>query len=104
MAYDQANFAPAGNQSKPISGVASATIKGAPSIYSYATADTLATLNTSGYFNDLSDTLNVGDFIFALTGAGSGGTLAPAICVVLSNAAGVVDVSDGTAITVSDTD
>ena len=36
----------------------------APSMYTYTSADAIATVNTSGYFNDLSDTLAVGDIIF----------------------------------------
>ena len=36
----------------------------APSMYTYTSADAIATVNTEGYFNDLSDTLAVGDVIF----------------------------------------
>ena len=102
MALDTANFAPAGNQSKPLSGAGTATLKGAPSIWTYATNDTLADVNTSGYFNDLTSTLNVGDFIYAACDLD--GTPAPAILYVVSNTGGVVDVADGTAITTTDTD
>jgi hypothetical protein len=110
MAFALANFAPIGNSSKPLSGVGTATIKGAPSIFSYATADTKATADTAGYFNGgvayggAYNLVNVGDLIYALTGAGSGGTLAAALLVVNSKAAGVLDVVDGTAITMTDTD
>ena len=104
MALDKANFAPIGNTSKPLSGVGSTTLKGAPSVWSYATSDAQAAVNTSGYFNDLSTILSVGDLIYGLTGAGSGGTLDSDLYVVLSNASGVVDVSNGENITQSDTD
>jgi len=111
MAFDRSNFAPIGNTSRPVSGVASTSIKGAPSMWSYVTADTRATLNTAGYFDNGSTTntglrniLAVGDLIYALCGAGSGGTLDPAFFTVLSNSSGIVDVSDGTQITISDTD
>lgn len=105
MAYNKANLAPVGNQSKPLSGVASlASLKGAPSVWSYATADTAATLNTSGYFNDAAKLLRVGDLIFALTGAGSGGTLAAGLFVVVSNDGTTVDVSNGTTVTLTDSD
>lgn len=104
MAFDIANLAPVGNTSKPLSGVGTTTLKGAPTIWSYATADTLADLNTSGYFNSADDLLKKGDLIIALTGAGSGGTLAQALVTVVSNASGVVDVADGTAITQTDSD
>ncbi len=106
MAFALANFAPAGNSSKPPSGVTgpAADLKGAPCLWSYMTADTSATINTSGYFNEVFDLLHIGDLIFGLAGANSGGTLAPSIFVVLSKAASVVDVSNGEPITISDTD
>ncbi len=72
----------------------------APSIYTYTSADAIATVNNSGYFNDLSDTLAVGDIIFVHDSA----TPTMSIVVVLSNASGVVDVSDGTAVSVADAD
>lgn len=72
----------------------------APSMYTYASADAIAAVNTSGYFNDLSDTLAVGDVIFCHDTA----TPTMSIVVVLSNASGVVDVSDGTAVSVADAD
>lgn len=72
----------------------------APSIYTYTSADAIATVNTTGYFNDLSDTLAVGDIIFVHDSA----TPTMSIVVVLSNASGVVDVSDGTAVSVADAD
>ena len=110
MAFALANFAPIGNSSKPLSGVGTATIKGAPSIFSYATADTKATADTAGYFNGgvayggAYNLVNVGDMIYALTGAGSGGTLAASLLIVNSKSGGVLDVNDGTAITMTDTD
>jgi hypothetical protein len=72
----------------------------APSMYTYTSADAIATVNTAGYFNDLSDTLAVGDIIFVHDSA----TPTMSIVVVLSNASGVVDVSDGTAVSVADAD
>lgn len=72
----------------------------APSIYTYTSTDAIADVNTSGYFNDLSDTLAVGDIIFVHDSA----TPTMSIVVVLSNASGVVDVSDGTAVSVADAD
>lgn len=110
MAFDIANFAPAGNTSRPPSGIGTSTLVGAPRLFTYMSADTIATMNSSGYFNagtaykGAYQLLEKGDLIFALGGAGSGGTLAPAILMVLSKASGVLDVSDGTTITISDTD
>jgi hypothetical protein len=72
----------------------------APSMYTYTSADAIATVNTAGYFNDLSDTLAVGDIIFVHDSA----TPTLSIVMVASNASGVVDVTDGTAISMTDTD
>ena len=90
MAYSSAGF-----------NVIGAAKKGnAPSMYTYTSADAIADVNTAGYFNDLSDTLAVGDIIFVHDSA----TPTMSIVVVLSNASGVVDVSDGTAVSVADAD
>jgi hypothetical protein len=72
----------------------------APSIYTYVSADAIATVNNSGYFDALSGTLAVGDIIFVHDSA----TPTMTIVTVLSNASGVVDVSDGTAVSVADAD
>jgi hypothetical protein len=72
----------------------------APSMYTYTSADAIADVNTAGYFNDLSDTLAVGDIIFVHDSA----TPTMSIVMVASNASGVVDVTDGTAIAMTDTD
>lgn len=72
----------------------------APKIWTYKSADALATINTSGYFNSATRELNVGDMIYAYDTATPTATL----FVVLSNASSVVDVSDGTAVSVADAD
>jgi hypothetical protein len=59
-------------------------------------------VNTSGYFNDLSDSLAVGDLIYCLTSTGS--TAVATLVYVLSNSAGVVDVNDGTTLANTDSD
>lgn len=73
-----------------------------PTLWSYSTTDAAADVNTSGYFNDASDDLSVGDIIFANTS--TGGTLVATIFYVLSNASGVVDVNDGTTLAATDSD
>ena len=84
-------------------GVVAASKKGnAPSIYTYQTADTIADVNTSGYFNDISDTLAVGDLIYCVTS--TGGTRVSTLTQVLSNSGGVVDVADGTTLAATDGD
>ena len=66
----------------------------------YSTTDAIATVNTSGYFNSATDLLQVRDVIIVCD------TNAPTthFVNVLSNASGVVDVSDGTVIVETDTD
>lgn len=106
MAFDKANFAPVGNTSKPLSGVGTATLKGAPSVWSYASADArtgAGSISSAGYFNTVIDMLKVGDLIYCVHGAGSGGTLGAALLVVVSNDGTNVDTADGTAVSVTDT-
>lgn len=74
----------------------------APSIYAYSTTDTIATVNTEGYFNSLSDTLAVGDLLYCVTSTGT--TAVATLTVVRSNAAGVVDVDNGTTLAATDSD
>lgn len=70
------------------------------SLWMYTSADTIADVNTSGYFDDASNMLDVRDLIIVRD------TNAPttSFVTVLSNASGVVDVSDGTAVAETDTD
>jgi len=72
----------------------------APTIWSYSSADAIATVNTSGYFNDASKELGIRDIVLVTDTA----TPTAHWCIVLSNAAGVVDISDGTVIAETDTD
>lgn len=73
----------------------------APSRWSYTSADAIATVNTSGYFNDATGSLKVRDIIDVT----DSNTPSLYQVIVLSNsAAGVVDVSDGTVIVETDGD
>lgn len=72
----------------------------APRIWVYSSADAIGDVNTAGYFNNASDLLSVRDIIFVVDTA----TPATNIVSVLSNASGVVDVSNGLAITETDSD
>ena len=82
MAYSNAGF-----------NVIGAAKKGnAPSMYTYTSADAIADVNTAGYFN--------ADIIFVHDSA----TPTMSIVMVASNASGVVDVTDGTAIAMTDSD
>lgn len=90
--------------------------RNAPSVYTYKTADTLATVDTSGYFSTTASgvataaaKLKVGDFILAYTTTGP----ASGIMVVQSNTrdmtasppvSGVVDTFNATAVATIDSD
>ncbi len=74
----------------------------APRIWTYTTPDTIADANTTGYFNGASDVLTAGDLIYLVTS--TGGTAVSVLAQVLTNAAGVVDIADGTVLAATDTD
>ena len=91
MAFDKTGLQPIGGQAKA---------GNAPQMWSYKSADAISTVNSEGYFNSASDVLKVGDLIYVY----DSNTPTANLVVVLSNASGVVDVSDGQAITVADAD
>jgi hypothetical protein len=92
MAFDSTGFVTVG----------AAKRGNAPGIYAYKTTDAIADVNTAGYFNDLANTLEVGDLIYCVTS--TGGTAVCTLTQVLSNASGVVDVADGTTLAATDSD
>ena len=69
-------------------------------LWIYQTVDAIASVNTAGYFNDASNMLNIRDLIIVQD------TNVPTtnFVTVLSNASGVVDVSDGTVVVETDGD
>lgn len=76
--------------------------------WSYWTLDATATVDTSGYFNEVANLLSVGDVIHRVSwstaiGTGTISTYGTHIVNAIS-AAGVVDVTDTTAGSVTDTD
>ena len=93
MAFSRDGFNPIGGQSKAGS---------APQMFSYTTTDTIATVNTEGYFNDAAKELKVGDLTFCNTS--TSGTLVATLVYVLSNTGTVVDVNDGTTLANTDSD
>lgn len=91
MAFARTGWNPIGGQSK----------KGtAPQMWTYTSADAIATVNTEGYFNEISQDVSVGDVIFVH----DSNTPTLSIVMVASNAAGVVDVTDGTTVAMTDSD
>tara|TARA_R100001510_G_C7653274_1_gene211373 strand:+ start:2542 stop:2826 length:285 start_codon:yes stop_codon:yes gene_type:complete len=87
MAFARAGWNPIGGQSK----------KGtAPQLFSYTTTDAHTVVDGSGYLNEVSDDVAVGDMV--MVRGNTGGTATLTMHVVVSNASGVVDLSDGTVI------
>lgn len=107
MAFDLTYFAPVGGQS---------TRGKASQHWTYWTLDATATVDSAGYFNGGAayqgayNMLEVGDIIHRVTwstaiGAPAGGTISTfGTHIVNSKSAGVIDVTDTTAGTVTDTD
>lgn len=106
MAFVKANFSPIGGQSA----------RGkAPMQWSYATDDSLATVDSSGYFDNgstsntgMRNIMKPGDVIVVVVVSdltADPWTVADiGHVVVLTNASGVIDVSNETALTITDTD
>ena len=94
MAFARSGFGALGGQSLAGS---------LPALYVFTTSDAQTAVRAAGYFNDLSDTLNVGDMI--IVHGSTGGTRTVTMHIVVSNAGGIVDVGDATTIgAVTDTD
>tara|TARA_B100000073_G_C23504185_1_gene481000 strand:- start:316 stop:591 length:276 start_codon:yes stop_codon:yes gene_type:complete len=91
MAFSRDGWQPIGGQSK----------RGkAPMMWSYTTTDALATVNTANYFNSVNAEVKVGDLIYVH----DSNTPTASLVVVLSNDGTNVDVSDGTSLSVADSD
>jgi len=73
---------------------------GGHSMWFYDSTEAITAVRVSGYFNNAASMLNVGDVIFVLDSDAP----AMSISVVLSNDGSTVDIADGTALTMTDTD
>ncbi len=71
-------------------------------LWHYTTTDLATDVDTSGYFNDATDMVRVGDMILANND--TDGTPSSGIFLINANAAGVVDVADLTTVGGSDLD
>ncbi len=91
MAYSSTGLSAAGGQSKA---------GNAPQIWTYSSADAIATVNTSGYFNSAASLLKVGDLIYVYDTVNVLGHLV----YVNANSGTVVDVTNGLAVTDTDSD
>jgi hypothetical protein len=82
---------------------------GAPTLWTYRTADIRSDVDTTGYFDNGSTTntgarnlLAVGDYIFLY--CNTGGTVQGGIVFVNSNTSGIIDTSDATLVGGADSD
>jgi len=94
MAFSSDGLVPIGGMSKA---------GNAPQIWAYKTTDAHATVDTSGYFNSVAGLMKVGDLIYVIV-TSSGALSTAGWHVVKTNTGSVVNVTDVTALTVTDTD
>lgn len=73
----------------------------APRIHTYRTQDPHTDVDTSGYFNEVRTLLSVGDLIYVVVVNGSGVVQTAGWHVVMTKSASAVDVSNVTALTVT---
>ena len=103
MPFTASTFQPIGGQAR--SGTGPVAAPGAPQLWSYRTDDAATAVDTSGYFNAVASLLEVGDLIYRITVNGAGAIVSAGWHVVLTKtAAGVVDVSDTSALSITNTD
>jgi len=98
-AFDSDNFQPIGGQGR----------KGkAPQMFAYRTTDSHATVDTAGYFNDVYSLLGFGDIIYVVVVGGTADTPTSVTTygphIVINYASNVVDVTNVTVGTVTDSD
>ena len=72
------------------------------SLWHYSTADTIATVNTAGYFNDAIGMIAKNDVIIAVTS--TGGTPVVSLVYAKDVSSSAIDVTDGLTVTATDTD
>lgn len=109
MPFIRRNFAAVGGQSTPRVRGAGEASPGAPQMFTYATQDAAAAVDTSGYFNEVGALLVPGDTIRRTTINASGVPQTVGDHVVMTvtqaaNGAFTVDTSDATAIALTNTD
>jgi hypothetical protein len=95
MAFDVTNFQALGGQSKA---------GNSPQMWAYTTTDAAGDVDASGYFNAVASIVKVGDLIYRVTTSSGSVSTAGWHVVMTVTAAGVVNVSDTTALTVTNSD
>ncbi|MCH9730688.1 MAG: hypothetical protein K0U84_13615 [Actinomycetia bacterium] len=104
MAFVLENLNPVGGQSNRIDTLSEGALgTGGPAVWTYITEDAHASVDGSGYFNDASSLLAVGDLIDVVVLL-SGSVTTYGRHLVNSNASGVVDTTNVTVGTVTDSD
>lgn len=76
----------------------------APQLFGLKTTDAATDVDGSGYFDQMSSQLTVGDVILRVTVDTAGVPTSAGFHIVMSNTDGVVDVSNADALTITDTD
>ena len=95
MAFVADNFQPLGGQAKA---------GNSPQLWAYTTTDAATDVDASGYFNAVSSIVKVGDLIYRVTTSSGSVSTAGWHVVMTNTSAGVVNVSDTTALTVTNSD
>lgn len=85
--------------SSPPNRITDGPLTGAGAHWAYSSADTAATVDSSGYFTNGGDLgMKVGDMVY-VTVTGTGVTTGHRVVTVSSTAPGAVDLGDGVALT-----
>ena len=84
------------------SGLTSLASGSGVNLWHYTTADTIATVNTAGYFNDALGMIRSLDVIIAVTS--TGGTPVVSLVYAKDVSSSAIDVTDGLTVTATDSD
>ena len=102
MPFIRRNFGPIGGNATAGSGPE--TSPGTPQLWSYRTQDVHATVDTSGYFNEVRPLLEIGDSIYVAVVNASGVLQTVGTHAVITKTATAVDVTNVTVGVVTNTD
>jgi hypothetical protein len=105
MPFISRNLTPFGGNTTPIVLGSPETVPGTPQLWAYRTQDDGPTVDTAGYFNAMASVMRPSDWIFRSTINASGVVQSAGIHIVMTvTAAGVVNVSDTLAATITNAD
>lgn len=110
MPYISRNLVSVGGEHSGTSVLTSGVARRAPMQFTYATSDSITTVRGSGYFNNAANLLRKGDLVSVTSYSGADFETNPAVTisgyqnmVVLTSVGGVVDLSDGSSIGLTNT-